>query len=99
MKEKRIYKGIFWWMDGSLVCRKALCSDTGTPLEPVEFTAKNGENFNHKVEWEKLPRRVTGGRPYNYYPRGRVEVKRSKATVYLNPQLNRDDVLTQIHKE
>ena len=75
------------------------CDENGTPLEPVEFTAKSGENFNHKAEWEKLPRRITGGQPYNYYPCGRVEVKRSKATVYLNPQLNREDVKAQIGKE
>ena len=46
-----------------------------------------------------MPRSVTGGTPYNYYLRGRVEVKQSKATVYLNPQLNREDVKAQIEKE
>lgn len=55
--------------------------------------------FNHKAEWQKLPKSLTGGKPYHYYPRGRVEVKRNKATVYLNPQLNREDVLVQIDKE
>ncbi len=99
MNGAAIYKGVFWWINGALVCRKVRCSDAGAPLEPVEFTAKSGENFNHKAEWEKLPRSVTGGKPYNYYPRGRVEVKQSKATVYLNPQLNREDVKAQIEKE
>ena len=94
-----IYKGVFWRIDGALVCRKVRCDENGAPLEHVEFTAKSGENFNHKAEWEKLPRSVTDGKPYNYYPRGRVEVKRSKATVYLNPQLNREDVRAQIKRE
>lgn len=65
MNDAAVYKGIFWWIDGELVCRKVLCDENGTSLEPVEFTAKSGDNFNHKAEWEKLPRAVTGGKPYN----------------------------------
>ena len=73
----RIYKGIFWWIDDRLICRKVLCDKDGLPLETTEFTSKNGDNFNHKAEWERLPKKITGGKAYNYYPRGRVEIKQS----------------------
>ncbi len=59
MPEPQYYKGIFWRIDGELVCRKVRCDETCAPLEPAEFTSKSGENFNHKAEWVKLPRRET----------------------------------------
>ncbi len=94
-----VYKGVFWWIEDRLFCQKTRCDKSGAPLDTVEFSSKKGDNFNHKAEWKKLPKSVTGSRPYNYYPRGRVEVKRDKAVVYLNPQLNRDDILMKISDE
>ena len=94
-----IYKGVFWWIDEQLLCRKVLCDENGVPLEEAEFTSKSGDNFNHQAEWQKLPRTITGGKPYNYYPRGRVEIKRGKATVYLNPVLNCQEVIEKITLE
>ena len=94
-----IYKGIFWWIGSQLICRKVMCDSDGLPLEAVEFTSKSGDNFNHKAEWEKFSKKITDGNPYNYYPRGRVEIKRGKATVYLNPALNRPEVTRMIHSE
>ena len=36
---------------------------------------------------------MTHNKTYNYYPRGRVEIKRHKATIYLNPNIATEDVL------
>ena len=85
-----LYKGIFWFDPnrGQLIVRKVACDHNGTALEAVEYSSKSGDNFNHKAEWAKLPRKVTEGHPYNYYPRGRVEIKKNKATVYFHPVLN-----------
>ena len=85
-----LYKGIFWFdpQRGELIVIKVACDHNGTALEAVEYSSKSGDNFNHKVEWAKLPREVTEGHPYNYYPRGRVEIKKNKATVYFHPVLN-----------
>ena len=85
-----LYKGIFWFdpKRGQLIVRKVVCDHNGTALEAVEYSSKSGNNFNHKVEWAKLPREVTEGHPYNYYPRGRVEIKKNKATIYFHPVLN-----------
>jgi len=70
-----------------------MCDRNGNPAEPAAFRSKSGENYNHKTEWAKLGRRVTGDRPYNYYPRGRVEIRNGKAVIFLNPVLDTDSVL------
>ena len=54
------------------------CNSDGMALEHVEYSSKSRNNFNHKAEWSKLPKSVTNGQPYNYYPRGRVEIKKQQ---------------------
>ena len=70
-----------------LLTVKVSCDGMGAPLVPVVFSSKSGENFNHRVEWAKLSPRLTQGKSFNYYPRGRVEVKNGKVTVYCHPDL------------
>ena len=84
-----MYKGIFWYnpIEGELIVKKVACDCSGEALEAVEYSSKSGADFNHKAEWAKLSRNITNGQPYNYYPRGRVEIKKNKATVYLSPIL------------
>ena len=85
----QIYKGIFWYnpTNKKLIVKKVACNSDGDAVEDVEYSSKSGNNFNHKAEWSKLPKSITNGQPYNYYPRGRVEIKNNKAKVYLNPIL------------
>ena len=47
-----------------------------------------GSNYNHRLLWESLPKSITCGKPFDYFPRGRVEIRNSKAIVYLNPDIN-----------
>ena len=94
-------KGIFWcdsFGRGSphLIVVSVKCDADGKSDRPIDFSSKSGQNFNHKAEWQKLSRSVTRGQPFNYYPRGRVEIKNRKATVYLNPDLNNTVVLNKI---
>ena len=93
-------KGIFWLIENELFCLKIPCDKNGTPLNPeTAFSAKSGDNFNHKAEWEKLSKKVTRGKPFNYYPRGRVEIKNGKVTIYLNPYLNKEKIINALCKE
>ena len=85
-----MYKGIFWVKGGELITVKVMCDAAGDPLEPCGFSSKSGENFNHRAEWKKLPRNVTGGHQFDYYPRGRVEISRGRISVFLNPVLCTD---------
>lgn len=97
----QLYKGIFWYdpMRGILIAKKAACDEKGMASEAVEYSSKSGDNFNHKAEWAKFTKDVTRGKPYNYLPRGRVEIKNKKATVYLNPVLNTPTVREIIDRE
>lgn len=100
-----MYKGIFWRAlnregEPVWICIKVLCDADGVPTEPfVDFSAKSGDNFNHKAEWEKLSRSVTDGRPFDWFPRGRVEIKRGRAVIYAHPSLTADDCVDQIKDE
>ena len=94
-----MYKGIFWFYRDvagawKLLAVKASCGRDGIALLPIRYSSKSGENFNHKDEWERMGHKITGGRPYNYYPRGRVEIREERITIYFPPPLFREDALS-----
>ena len=94
-------KGIFWCKDSDaeaveLIIISVECDGDGNPKAQAIFSSKSGENFNHKAEWEYLNRSITEGRPFNYYPRGRGEIRNGKATIFLNPNINKENVLCKI---
>lgn len=96
-----IYKGIFWYIpiEHKLIAVKVACDENGNTLANTSYSSKSRENFNHKTEWSKLHKSITNNKPYNYYPRGRVEIKKGKATIFFNPVLNRFDVHDLIMNE
>ena len=95
-------KGLFWctnkYSDPPVFITISVeCDAIGNSLEStVLFTSKSGANFNHAAEWQRLPKEVTQGKPYNYYPRGRVEVRDGKVTIFLNPVLNEERIVQAI---
>ncbi len=97
-------KGIFWYVSGGedgpgLVTVSVKCSPDGTALEPCGYSSKSGDGFNHRAEWTKMGRDVTGGHPFDHYPRGRVEIRNGKATVYLSPYFMENGLFGLIYKE
>ena len=98
-----MYKGIFWILpsetDWKLKTIKVECDSEGTSLEQTEYSSKSGENFNHKAEWAKMPKSETNGFTYNYYPRGRVEIKDGKVRVFVNNDFNTFEMRELIKKE
>lgn len=92
-----MYKGIFWLIDNVIYPIKAECNENGETISPdIQFSSKSGSNFNHKVEWESLGSAATHNKPYNYYPRGRVEIKHGRITIFITPSLFTDSILDQI---
>ena len=102
-----MYKGILWcyYEDTNdivkypnLLVVKVKCNITGSPLEEVNFTSKSQDNFNHKKEWES--RFVNDKRfknlPFDYYPRGRVEIRNGLVKVFANPVLIGDDQVKEL---
>ena len=68
-------RGLFWYVDGELLCF------------PVSGDEADTVGNNHRRFWKTLPHSLTGGTPYNCFPRGRVELRHGKAVVYLYPSL------------
>ena len=67
-----------------------------TPIPPLN--SKNCDNYTHKKTWDRyVPAELRRGKPYNYYPCGRVEIKdREKAKIFLNPDIATDEVIAYI---
>ncbi len=77
-------KGLFWWIDGKLI------SKTLAPDAP---------NVSHRNVWATLPSHITSGLPFDYYPRGRVELRRGRAIVFLSPYICTQEVLSETLRE
>ena len=108
--EQREKKGIFWIAD-----RKNLQNNEPylfrIPVDPVGvpcplmsiplLNSKHGDHYNHKKTWEEyVSAELRGGKPYNYYPRGRVEIKeKGKAKIFLNPDIATEEIIAYIVEE
>ena len=73
----------------------------GTPKIPLN--TKTG-TYNHSLLWESEIKNNSAHRPYNkksygYYPRGRITISNNRATIYLNPHINRPPVVNKIKLE
>lgn len=82
-------RGVFWVIDGELLFY---------PFRPDAHdgpgVAKSGNTFNHKALWNSLS---ISSKPYNYYPRGRVDVSnKGNAVIYLNPVINTETLIEKI---
>lgn len=81
-------RGVFWVIDDELVAYPFIEGDT-------MGIAKSGVTYNHKLLWEDIKPRGCK-KPYNYYPRGRVDFSnKGNPIVYMNPNIS-DDMLTVI---
>lgn len=99
-------KGIFWIADRKnlqnnepyLFCVPV--DQAGAPALSASippFNSKRGGNYNHKKVWEDLPAALRRGKPYNYFPRGRVEIKeKGKAKIFLNPDIATNEVIAYL---
>lgn len=98
-EDKNLYKGIFWIKDIDNISDSDLyfqisCNSDGTINDYInlDYSSKDGNNFNHKNTWNKLSKRETDNKSFDYYPRGRVEINNSKAIIYCNPNIANDEL-------
>lgn len=88
--EKELSRGVFWIVDDELLAFPFLDDGIGV--------AKSGNTYNHKRLWNDVKPRGCS-MPYNYYPRGRVDItNRGKAVIYMNPNIA-DDWIPYIRQE
>ena len=86
-------KGVFWLIEGNIL---AVPYDEKFPYG----VSRSGDTYVHKKIWEYV--KPEGCKQtYNYYPRGRVEVKKTgKVVVYMNPNINSKyikDIIKKFH--
>jgi hypothetical protein len=111
--EKDLSFGIFWVItdnesleDYKLLGFRVPCDTYGNPKEPPEIplNSKSGTSYNHQMMWNTHIRNNPQHKPYNkkdfnHFPRGRVEVSKNKAVIYLNPNIIQDQILEDIQAE
>lgn len=99
----RLYRGLFWWNGSELITVKVHCQETGVPAYSVRFFEKRPTLDSHEKEFKRLKangdKRIKGIMDYNELPRGRVEIDDGKAKVFMNPVLNRKDIVETILRE
>ncbi len=63
------------------------CSDDGTSVSRKEFNSKRGDSFTHMHTWKSLVanRKDLKMHQWNYFPRGRVDIRKGRAEIYMNP--------------
>lgn len=72
-------KGVFWIIEDKIIAY---------PFDGCinEGVAKAGDTYNRKLLWEYIH---ICNKPFDYYPRGRVEINSNGVTViYMNPNID-----------
>lgn len=88
-------RGIFWFIPQEDY--KIIYIDI--PEDNFIGNSKNGLTYTHEKTWANLVYREPAyirNKPWNYYPRGRVEIINNKARVYLNPNINIEECQKEI---
>lgn len=105
-ESNELYKGVFWIKDiNNIESSKDLlfqisCNSDGDSEIINDYSAsKNGLTYNHERLWKTLPSKITDNKPFNYYPRGRVEIKNGNADIYVNPNLFTDEIKSYLISE
>lgn len=105
-ESSELYSGVFWITDiDNVEKNKNYCFQIPTlpsgdvNNDGLDLNAKSGVTYNHEKLWSQLPSTLTHNKPFNYYPRGRVQISNGKAIVYLNPNINTEEIQTFIKDE
>lgn len=98
----QLYRGIFWIPDVNNVRSSNLyftipCDVFGDINDPEfhipdSMSSTGSDNYNHQRVWNSLERKYTHGKPFNYYPRGRVEISNGVAKVFHSPRIPQDEL-------
>jgi len=101
-----MYKGIFWITDKENLHHndkyliKIKTDRQGTIIDyDLPLNSRNRDNYAHKETWKNLPYELTRNKPFDYYPRGRIEIRKGKCIIYINLLINTDRVISYLIKE
>lgn len=104
-KEDDFYlKGAFWVVGESvhsiltnkfdIIGTKFICTFDGN----LDRRRPNRKNETHEVVWKNFSEKYNNV-PYNYFPRGRVEIYNGMAYININSILNTPNIIDRIRKE
>lgn len=90
-----LYKGLFWIKDIKNIIESSIyflipCDKEGKgDVSGYDYSvvSKSGDSLNHKKLWKTLPSDITNNKPFDYYPRGRVEIKNGKVKIFISQYL------------
>ncbi len=93
-------RGVFWVTDienAEIIIVSAACNTNGVFAEiiPQEYLSKNGDEFNHRRVWKSLH----NSKNFDYYPRGRVQIRNSKAIIFCSPHICTDHIVGKIKQK
>lgn len=100
----QLYKGVIWITDledieNGAICFRIPVNQMGvidSSYDKSGLNSKKGDNYNHEKLWKSLDHKTTRNQRFDYYPRGRVEIRNGRATIYASPHICTDDVLRWI---
>lgn len=99
-EDSELYKGIFWIVDledleqNETYFQIPVTSDgIIRDVSGLYLNSKGHDNYNHRATWERLEARYTHNKPFDYYPRGRIEISHGKAIIYMNPHICTEEVV------
>lgn len=105
-EDKQLYRGIFWITDindieSSKLYFQIPCDSLGYINDenfhiPVSMSSIGSDNYNHKKVWSTLDKKLTKGKSFDYYPRGRVEISNGVAKVFHSPRIPQNDLKTWV---
>ena len=110
---KTLSFGIFWIISDTedlaeykLLSFSVPCDVDGIPIDmpDIPLNSKSGTSYNHKLIWNEhvknsLKHKSYNKKEYSHYPRGRVEISKGKAIIYLNPFICREPFIREIKTE
>ena len=100
-EDSNLYRGIFWIPNINNLYDSKLYFQIPCDFEgnisgdfkiSTQMSSKGTDNYNHKNVWNTLPKNLTNNKPFNYYPRGRVEINHGTAIIYHSPQIPQDEL-------
>ena len=96
-ESSELCSGIFWIKDPSKPTSELffqIPTDEYGNTSAI-FNSKNGFTYNHERTWAELHQ----NKPFDYYPRGRVDIQNGTARIFINPSLNTTEIINLIKDE
>ena len=93
----KLQRGVFWVTDienAEMIIVSAACDSNGNFTEEIsqEYLSEKGNEFNHRRVWESLH----NSHDFDFYPRGRVQIRNRKAVIFCSPHLCNDLILQKV---